>query len=93
MIQYAALMWNPKRTKLLQCFGPYRYEGDAQSAVERLQAWPAIADGFWEVVQLHGDPDVSAPAVIPFVPYTPFQYLSGPTWSASPGTTVHQITV
>lgn len=97
MIQYAVHMWNVKHTKLLQCFGPYRYESDAQAAIERLQAWPALNEGQWEIVPLYGDPEVSAPVSFPYTPYTPQRWIpidTTVTWLSGSGMTggTYQIT-
>jgi hypothetical protein len=57
--RYVAHLWNEKRTKLLQSFGPYTYESDAEAAIERFKKW-AFQDGAWEVAPLYGDPQVEA---------------------------------
>jgi hypothetical protein len=56
MMQYIAMLWTEKKGKLLQTFGPYPTEKAAWDATERLNDWPAIRDGQWDVVALYSNP-------------------------------------
>jgi hypothetical protein len=86
MTKHAVLFWNLKHTKLLQVFGPYNYESDAEAAIERLNEWPSLTDGIFEIVKLYGDPETGQPA---YTPITPIPYYPGVwnnptiTWNVS----------
>lgn len=87
MTKYAVLFWNAKHTKLLQVFGPYSYEMDAEAAVERLNEWPSLADGIFEITRLYGDPETGQPAINVPPPYCPggLHWIGQPvvTWNVS----------
>lgn len=50
------MLWTREKDKLLQVFGPYPTEKAANDAADRLDEWPAIKNGEWEVIPLHANP-------------------------------------
>lgn len=95
-MQYIAMFWTEKKGKLLQVFGPYMSRLLAEAATEKLDEWPALRSGTWEIVEVYPDPKPDHPApIIPYVPSytynTVYTYPQGFTYSGTGYTTIQQL--
>jgi hypothetical protein len=87
-VEFVLVLHDLERPEVVQVFGPYPSEQDADLALADLAEWPML-HGSWETRPLHRYMAPAAPVVpspsLPFYPAAPiYPSLPAPQWPTSP---------